>query len=186
MYLHPLPFCPALSPLHLFPLPLSLSSLFSITYLGLPQWLSGKESACNAGDKGDTGLIPGSGRSLQEEMAAHSSILAWRTPWTEEPLGSQRVKYDWAIEHITHMSLHFSSPLLLLIMEMGHLVTTTWLRYDWIWFCHIWYVLVYFTKKPRPRTITLRLRMPNSNQEARRDHKESFEMSIWLEKLFIK
>ena len=31
--------------------------------LGLPQWLSGKESAYSAGDTGDTGLIPGSGRS---------------------------------------------------------------------------------------------------------------------------
>ena len=29
----------------------------------LPQWLSGKESACNAGDTGDSGLIPGWGRS---------------------------------------------------------------------------------------------------------------------------
>ena len=29
----------------------------------LPLWLSSKESACNAGDTGDTGLIPGSGRS---------------------------------------------------------------------------------------------------------------------------
>ena len=31
--------------------------------LKVPRWLSGKESACNAGDAGDTGLIPGSGRS---------------------------------------------------------------------------------------------------------------------------
>ena len=30
---------------------------------GLPQWLSGKESACNAGDAGDSGSIPGLGRS---------------------------------------------------------------------------------------------------------------------------
>ena len=30
---------------------------------GLPWWLSGKESACNAGSAGDTGSIPGSGRS---------------------------------------------------------------------------------------------------------------------------
>ena len=30
---------------------------------GLPWWLSGKESACNAEDSGDAGLIPGSGRS---------------------------------------------------------------------------------------------------------------------------
>ena len=32
-------------------------------HYGLPQWLSGKESACNAGNPGDVGLIPGLGRS---------------------------------------------------------------------------------------------------------------------------
>ena len=36
---------------------------------------------------------------LEKEMATHSSILAWRTPWTEEPgglqsTGSQRVGHD--------------------------------------------------------------------------------------------
>ena len=30
----------------------------------------------------DAGSIPGSGRSLEKEMAAHSSILAWEMPWT--------------------------------------------------------------------------------------------------------
>ena len=35
---------------------------------GLPQWLSGKESACNAGDLGS---IPGSERSLEQGMATH-------------------------------------------------------------------------------------------------------------------
>ena len=40
---------------------------------------------------------------LEKEMATHSSILAWRIPWTEEPGGlqfmrSQRVRYDWATE----------------------------------------------------------------------------------------
>ena len=34
---------------------------------------------------GDAGLIPALGRSLEEEMAIHSSILAWTIPWTEEP-----------------------------------------------------------------------------------------------------
>ena len=33
---------------------------------------------------GDTGVIPGSGRSSGEGNATHSSILAWRIPWTEE------------------------------------------------------------------------------------------------------
>ena len=45
--------------------------------------------------------------SLEEEMASHSSILAWKIPWTEEPCrlpstGSQRVGHNWAT------SLHFS------------------------------------------------------------------------------
>ena len=43
---------------------------------------------------GDAGLIPGLGRSLEKEMATHSSILAWRIPWREGPgrvqsMGSQ-------------------------------------------------------------------------------------------------
>ena len=41
--------------------------------------------------------------SLEEEMVTHSSILAWRVPWTEEPgrlqsMGSQRVGLNWATE----------------------------------------------------------------------------------------
>ena len=37
--------------------------------------------------------------SLEKEMATHSSILAWRIPWTEEPgglqsIGSQRVRHN--------------------------------------------------------------------------------------------
>ena len=33
---------------------------------------------------------------LEKGMATHSSILAWRIPWTIEPMGSQRVRDDWA------------------------------------------------------------------------------------------
>ena len=45
---------------------------------------------------------------LEKEMATHSSTLAWRIPWIEEPdrlqsMGSQRVRRDWATER-----LHFS------------------------------------------------------------------------------
>ena len=61
-----------------------------------------KESACNAEDLGS---IPGSGRSPEKEMATHSSILAWRIPWTEEPGGSTgvtRVRHVWATKHSTH------------------------------------------------------------------------------------
>ena len=57
-----------------------------------------KNLPANAGDKRDMGSIPGSGRSPGGRMATHSSILAWRIPWTEEPgglqsMGSQRVRY---------------------------------------------------------------------------------------------
>ena len=42
--------------------------------------------------------------SFQKEMATHSSILAWKIAWTEEPgglqfMGSQRVKHNWVTEH---------------------------------------------------------------------------------------
>ena len=52
---------------------------------GVPKWLSGKESACNAEPQKMVDSIPGSGRSLEKEMTTHSSILAWTIPWTEEP-----------------------------------------------------------------------------------------------------
>ena len=54
-----------------------------------PGGSAGKESTCNAGNTGDVGSIPGSGRSPGEEMATHSSILAWKIPWTEEHGGLQ-------------------------------------------------------------------------------------------------
>ena len=48
-----------------------------------------KNSPASAGDVRDAGWTPGPGRPLEEDMAAHSSILAWEIPWTEEP-GGQR------------------------------------------------------------------------------------------------
>ena len=61
----------------------------------LPRGLSGKESVCN-----ET-RFPSLGQEdpLEKEMAAHSSILAWKIPWTEESgglqsRGSQRAGHD--------------------------------------------------------------------------------------------
>ena len=45
-----------------------------------------------AGEARDLGLILGSGRSPEESMAIHSSVLAWRMPWTEEPGGLQSIE----------------------------------------------------------------------------------------------
>ena len=48
----------------------------------------------------ETGVQPLGGEdALEKEMATHSSIFAWRIPWTEEPgglqsMGSQRVQHD--------------------------------------------------------------------------------------------
>ena len=39
----------------------------------------------NAADSRDVSSIPGSGRSLEDGMATHFSVLARRSPWTEEP-----------------------------------------------------------------------------------------------------
>ena len=60
---------------------------------------SGSESKASTFNAGDWGSIPGSRRSLEKEMATHSSILTWETLWTEEPggllsMGSQRVGHN--------------------------------------------------------------------------------------------
>ena len=52
--------------------------------MGLPRWLSGKGSACNAGDAGS---VSGLGRSSGEGNG--NPLLAWEIPWTEEPGGLQ-------------------------------------------------------------------------------------------------
>ena len=66
---------------------------------GLPRWLSGKDSACNAGDAGDMSDPWSQEDPLEERMATHSSILAGKIPWTEESgglpfMGSHRVRHN--------------------------------------------------------------------------------------------
>ena len=86
----------------------------------------------NAGDPGDSGLIPRLGRSLEKEMATHSSMLAWKISWREEPgglqsMGSQRRCHEsslvgmcsvlscvqplvtpWTVAHQALLSMRFS------------------------------------------------------------------------------
>ena len=84
--------------LHLFPSHLEIqphtNAFFSKS--GFPGGSDGKESACNAGD---SGLIPDWEDPLEKGMVTHSSILAWRISWTEEPgrlqcMRSQSVRHD--------------------------------------------------------------------------------------------
>ena len=77
-------------------------------------WLRGQDSACYAGATGDAGLILGWEDPLEEGTATHSSILAWRTPWTEEPsglqsIGLQRVGHDR--RNLAHMHVVFLGTL---------------------------------------------------------------------------
>ena len=61
-----------------------------------------KNLPVNAGDEGS---ISGQEDSLEQEMATHFSILAWKIPWTEEPgmlqsMRSHRVEHDRAHMHV--------------------------------------------------------------------------------------
>ena len=68
---------------------------------------------------GDVGSILGQDDPLEEEMATHSNILAWRIPWTRDPgrlqsMGSQRVGHDlattqiWMVATIENFSLSYA------------------------------------------------------------------------------
>ena len=70
--------------------------LYIYMYLGFPLGSVVKESPSN---EGDLGSIPELGKYAQRAMTSHSSILAWRISWTEEPsrlqsMGLQRVGHD--------------------------------------------------------------------------------------------
>ena len=70
-----------------------------ITEILLVKHFGGSEDKTSACKAGDPGSIPELEDPLEKEMATHSSILAWRIPWTEEPgvlqsTGSQRVRHD--------------------------------------------------------------------------------------------
>ena len=49
----------------------------------LPRWLSGKECTCQHRRWGSNPWVD----SVEEDMETHSSILAWKIPWTEQPAG---------------------------------------------------------------------------------------------------
>ena len=70
----------------------------------LPRWFNGKESTfqCRKHKRHIWSL--GAEDPLEKEMETHSSTLAWKIPWTEEPgrlqsLGLQRVGHDWVTMH---------------------------------------------------------------------------------------
>ena len=78
---------------------------------GIPEGLSGKESVCDAEDTGD----PWDGsldqeNLLEEGTATHSSVLAWRMPWTEEPVGLQSTGLQTVGQDLARTYTHTLSP----------------------------------------------------------------------------
>ena len=68
--------------------------------MGFPGDLDGKAPVCNVGDPGS---IPGLRRSLEKKMEAHSSTLAWKIPWKEEP---GRL-HSMELQRVSTEQLHF-------------------------------------------------------------------------------
>ena len=72
----------------------------TVSNMGFPGDANVKEPACQCWRHKSHGFDPWVRKdSLVEKMATHSSILAWRIPWTEEPgglhsIGSQRIEHD--------------------------------------------------------------------------------------------
>ena len=78
---------------------------FLLSHGGFPDGSEVENPHANAGDAGS---VPGQEDSLEEVMAPHCSIPAWRILWTEEPgglrsIGSQRVGCDWSNLAHTHI-----------------------------------------------------------------------------------
>ena len=79
---------------------------------GLPRWCSGEESTCHLQEVQEKWIWSLDWEdALEKEMATHSSILAWKVPWTEEPsrqfIGLQRVGHNWETERVhTHTHTH--------------------------------------------------------------------------------
>ena len=67
------------------------NALCYITHWAFQVALVVKNPPANAGDIRDVDLTLGREYPLEEGMATHTSILAWRIPWTEEPGGLQSI-----------------------------------------------------------------------------------------------
>ena len=92
---------------------------------------------------------------LKKGIATHTSILAWRIPWTKEPgrlqsMGSQRVRHDWATEH-AHMSRQ--SP--------GEIFSIFLINQDWHYH-HFFSRFPGTMKLPQPSTSEEGARVPQS------------------------
>ena len=92
--------------------------------LGFPGGISGKETACQCRRHETQVWSLGQENPLEKEMATHSSTLAWRIPWAEEPgglqcMGSQRFRHDSSDLACTQTRTHISVYSLLYMKKVG-------------------------------------------------------------------
>ena len=68
--------------------------------VGFPGGSDGKEFACNVGET----WVPSPGQKdpLEKGTATHSSLLAWRIPWTEEPGGLQSMGFAKSLTRLSN------------------------------------------------------------------------------------
>ena len=108
-------------------LPLAFGSpdLHSISTAGFPGGASGKEPTYQCSQMPETRVWP---QGQEDPMATYSTILAWRTPWTEKPgwraTHSQSVKHNWSsfpcrIKHCMYKSPQGFNPLFRLMSEFS-------------------------------------------------------------------
>ena len=110
-------------------------------FLGLPRWLSDKESACNAGDAEDTSSVPGSGRSPGGGNGNALQYSCLENPWAKEPgglqpMGSQRRAQLKPLSTAQHPSWYIN---FLLVVER---VTTDMVALN---STHLWLSLTFLT-----------------------------------------
>ena len=112
-----------------------------------------KNPHTNAGDR-DVGSIPGGRDTLEKKMVTHSSILAWKILWVEEPgglqsIGSQRVRHDWVTEHAKILCFAYLSLPIPQFLEITILFTISAvflfsrMSYSWNQTVYVWYISVH-------------------------------------------
>ena len=104
---------------------------------------------------------------LEEGMATHSCILAWRIPWTEEPgglqsTGSQRVGHNWAHVHAcshshTHAHTHTWSFIQQWFASHRQRLYILFLHYFYhpVTVCLSWHIRTSFSPYSNPRRASL-------------------------------
>jgi len=108
-----------------------IKTRFDSTALSKVGFPGGSDCKELSADTGDPGSILGSERSLEKEMATHSSILAWRIPWTEEPgrlqsMGSQRVRHYRVTNTFTFTSIWVQMLKSIQLGGNGDVTDQTW------------------------------------------------------------